>query len=138
MPNPSANLGSATYFAFTLSGGALTDVSQYHSAVRPSYAAPRVDTTTFGNTTRNSISGYIENGYVVEGVWDTTIDGYYMAVLAGTIAPVVYGPGGSVAAKAKHASSATCISYSPPSDKDNAVTFTAEWACNGPVTRTTF
>jgi hypothetical protein len=139
MTNPTANLGSATYFAITPSASALTDVSQYHTTITPTYAAPRIDTTTMGNTTRNSISGYIENGYTVAGGWDTTVDGYYMGILgAGTPSAIVYGPGGSVTGKAKHSSNATCISYSPPSDRDAAVTFTAEFAVNGAVTRATF
>lgn len=139
MTNPSANLGSATYFAWTRAGqGSVTDMSNYHRKITPRYAAPRVDTTTMGNSARRAISGFIENGYDVEGVWDTTIDGYYMSVLGGTAAAGIYGPAGSVSAKAKHSGSWVCIAYSPPADIEEAVTFTATWEVDGAVTASTF
>lgn len=139
MTNPTANLGSATYFAFTRAGqGSVTDMSQYHRKITPRYNAPRKDTTTMGNSDRRGIAGFKENGYEVEGIWDTTIDSYYMAVLAGTSAPAIYGPAGSVSAKAKHSSNIFCTAYSAPANIDDAVTFTATWEVDGAVTVSTF
>ena len=139
MPTPDATLGSATYFAVTPAGSAaVTNISNWCTRVTPRYNAPMKPIPTMGNSAMRKLSGFKENGYDVEGVWDTEIDGYLMGMNGGTAAPGIYGAAGSVSGKAKHSSNLICTAYSPPSDVENAVTFRATFEVDGAVTRTTF
>lgn len=139
-PNP-AYAGTATALYITGAGSAnlANDITNYCSEIVPTYNGQRLDTTTMGNTSRQFIRGFLENGYQVRGVWDTTIDGIMMGLMtAGTAGPIRYAPSGSASGLVKHDGTATLISYSPPSNVNEAVTWSAEFAVNGSVTRSTF
>lgn len=139
MTNPNANLGSVSYLALTGAGGTVpTDVTQWCRDIKPRYVAPRKDTTTMGNRSRRGIASFIENGYDIEGIYDKTVDAFFMGILGGTAAAGVYGPHGSASGEAKHSSNMFCTAYQPPSNVDEAVSFTATLEVNGDVTRTTF
>ncbi len=138
---PSANAGTATYFAVTSAGGANlgTELTGYVRNVEPTYNGQRIDITTMGNTSRRYLTGFLENGYRLSGVWDTTLDGILFPLLtAGSAAPIRYGPAGTATGKARHDSTAVLTAYSPPSDVNDAVTWTAEYAVDGVVSRSTF
>src|SRR3990167_9233305 len=95
MANPSANAGTASTMSITASGGANLgfDLTQYLTSIQPSYARARIDTTTLCNTSRRFVGGFVENGYELEGVWDTTLDATMLPLVsAGTAGPIVYYP----------------------------------------------
>lgn len=140
MTNPIANNSTVTYFAITSSGGANlgTDLSQYVTAVTPNYGAEQVDVTTFGNSSRQRIAGFLAFEYALEGVWDTALDAIMFPLLGGTAAPIRYGPAGTASAKARHDSTAVLTAFNPPANVNDAVRWTASYLVSGPVTRTTF
>ena len=140
MANPSANAGTASTMSITAVGGANLgfDLTNYLTSIQPSYTRARIETTTLGNTARRFIGGFVENGYELEGVWDTTIDIVLLALLtAGTAGPITYFPAGTASGKTRHDSTAVLLSYSPPTGRDSAVTWTASYAVEGSVSRTT-
>ena len=140
MANPSANAGTASTMSITASGGANLgfDLTQYLTSIQPSYARARIDTTTLGNTSRRFIGGFVENGYELEGVWDTTLDETMLPLVsAGTAGPIVYYPAGTASGKTRHDSTAVMTAYQPPTDRESAVTWSASYAVEGAVTRTT-
>lgn len=140
MANPTANAGTASVFVITASGGSNlgSDITQYTTSIRPNYEGARIDVTTLGNTSRRKISGFKDNSIDVEGVWDTTIDGILMAILAGSAAPIRYGPAGTASGNAQHNGTAVLTAYSAPTDRESAVTWTGRWEVNGDMTRTTY
>ena len=140
MANPSANAGTASAMSVTAVGGANLgfDLTQYLTSIQPSYTRARIETTTLGNTSRRFIGGFVENGYELEGVWDTTLDGTLFPLLsAGSAAPIVYYPAGTSSGKTRHDSTAVWTGYSPPTDRESAVTWTGSIAVEGAVSRTT-
>ena len=140
MANPSANAGTASTMSVTGAGSANLgfDLTNYITSIQPSYARARLDVTTLGNTARRFIGGFVENGYELEGVWDTTLDALmFPLVTAGSAAPIVYYPAGTASGKTRHDSTAVLLSYSPPTGTEQAVTWTASYAVEGSVSRTT-
>ncbi len=140
MANPSANAGTASAMSVTAVGGANLgfDLTNYLTSIQPSYTRARIDTTTLGNTSRRFIGGFVENGYEVEGVWDTTLDATLFPLqTAGTAAPIAYFPAGNASGKTRHDSTAVWVGYTVPTDRESAVTWTGSIAVEGAVSRTT-
>lgn len=113
------------------------DLSPYITKVDLKMAVDEIETTTLGNTERQYITGFKSASISGEGVWDPTADNVLFGQRGGTASQVRYSPQGTATGKIYYLGTAVQTDYSPPTDVQNAVTFTFEYRITNGLTRGT-
>lgn len=134
-----ANAGTASKFFFTTPAGANlgTDLSPYVNQVTPVYTAGELETSVIGNAEQQFISGYKGETVQLGGIWDPVLDAIMFAAVGGTALPFRFSPAGTQTGAIFHTGSAVVLEYSPPTNPQTAVTWSARLRVSGGLTRGT-
>ena len=93
-----------------------------------------VDVTTFGGNSKSYIAGLHDGTIPLEGVWDTTVDGYLEAIkTAGSVA-FVYAPAGNTAGNVTYSGNAILTSKNISQDMGSEISFSATLQITGDAT----
>jgi predicted secreted protein len=126
--------GTAARLVLTSQGGTDYDfdASPYVTNVSPDWPVDEIDVTTIGETSqeRQFIAGFKSASMGVEGIFDPTADAKLFPMRGGTPAPGRYYPQGTSTGKPFYQGTFVMTAYSPPTDVDSAVTFTAAFRIN--------
>ena len=96
-----------------------------------------IDVSTWGDASKDYITGLEDGSFSLEGVWDETVDGY-MSVMKGVKKPFTYGPAGNTAGMVEYSGNGILTSYNIGNDISGEVRFSATFQVTGGVTRGTF
>jgi hypothetical protein len=120
-----------------------TNISSYLTSIDFPRTVDTAEVTTFNtsNGSKTYVTGLNDATVSVEGVWSTTPDGIFNALI-GASSPTQFWyqtPSTSAAAApfVQYTANAIVTGYSPPSAVGDAVTFSADLQVTGTVTRTT-
>lgn len=129
--------GKSTHFEIDDTGGTSRDISDTLTSVDFPETIETAETTAFGSTYKSYIVGLRDATISVSGIWDATIDGYFIGTEPAT-RTFVYGPAGDTASNVKYTGEAILTSFSVSNPVGDVVTYSADFQCTGGVTRTTF
>ncbi len=114
-----------------------TDLSPYITKIDLKMIVDEIETTTLGNTERQYITGFKSANISGEGVWDPSADNVLFGQRGATANTVRYSPQGTATGKIFYSGAAVQTDYSPPTDVQNAVTFTFAYRVTNGLTRGT-
>ena len=124
--------------------GAGTNVSQYHDSFTWPQSVAILDTSTFGTTSHQNITGLTDGDTIaVGGPFDTALYSIITAVKAAQAAgsstmTVVYGPGGSVSGSAKISAECWVAGFTTASTVAGRNEWSASLQVTAAVTNTTW
>ncbi|MGA1036659.1 MAG: phage tail tube protein [Ilumatobacteraceae bacterium] len=129
--------GKSTHFEIDDTGGTSRDISDTLTSVDFPETIETAETTAFGSTYKSYIVGLRDATISVSGIWDATVDGYFIGTEPATRS-FIYGPAGDTAGNVKYTGEAILTSFSVSNPVGDVVTYSADFQCTGGVTRTTF
>lgn len=129
--------GKSTHFEVDDTGGTSRDISDTLTSVDFPETIETAETTAFGSTYKSYIVGLRDATISVSGIWDATVDGYFIGTEPATRS-FIYGPAGDTAGNVKYTGEAILTSFSVSNPVGDVVTYSADFQCTGGVTRTTF
>jgi predicted secreted protein len=131
--------GTASVFKITQGGSAQFgfDLSPYITSVDADWPVDEIDVTTLGQNYKQFLAGFQDATFTIEGIWDPTADAVMFNLRGGTAGPWRYYPQGTASTKVYYQGTAVVTNYSPPTDVNEAVTFTLELHNSGALTRNT-
>lgn len=136
-------VGTASVIQITAAGGATYGVtlSAYVRGFSPEYLTPEVDVSVIGDGAsgnREYLPGFKDGNVTFDGVWEDAIDLVMINLRgAGSASPVRYYPQGTASGMIYHTFEFVLGRYSPPTNMDEAVTFSASGRISGNVARGT-
>jgi hypothetical protein len=95
-----------------------------------------LETTVFGQSSRNFIAGLNTGSISLSGPWDATLDGYAIAANDGTVVAYEFGPQGN--SGVKKSGNALFSDYSVSTSVDGRVEWSASFQPTGDITTGTF
>lgn len=130
--------GKDSVFKLDNSGGSLTDISTYVNSVDFPQTADVAETTTLGDGSKTYIVGLKDSTISLAGLWDSTADGIFGAVVGQSATlSFEYSPEGTTAGNVKYTGEAILTSYSKNSPVGDVVSYSADFQVSGDVTRAT-
>lgn len=128
--------GKDSALKITAAGGADlgTNITAYLTSIDPSFSVDTAEVSTMGDSWREYIATLKDATLACEGIWDPTPGTVFFNLLGGTAAPIRYFPQGTASGKLYFDGSAILTEYTPPSDLEEAVTFSATFQFSGGVT----
>lgn len=135
---PTFEHGKGSVFKIDDSGGTPRDISNVLNSVSFPREVEATETTAFGDNARTYIVGLSNSTVSIEGMFDSTVDGYLAGIVGGAAGTLEYGPMGSTASDIKYTGEAILTSYEVSAGVGDAVTFSAEFQVTGAVTRGTY
>ena len=129
--------GKSTHFEIDDTGGTSRDISDTLTSVDFPETIETAETTAFGATSKSYIVGLRDATLSVSGIWDATVDGYFIGTEPAS-RTFIYGPAGDTAGNVKYTGEAILTSFSVSNPVGDVVTFSADFQCTGDITRTTF
>ena len=113
------------------------DLSSYFNSVDTSRSTDTAETTAFGSSSKSYIVGLRDATISVSGIWDATVDGYFIGTEPAS-RTFIYGPAGDTGGNVKYTGEAILTSFSISNPVGDVVTYSADFQVTGDVTRTTF
>ncbi len=129
--------GTAAKLWISSATGLDTDLSPYVTKIDFKMIVDEIEVTTLGNTERQYVTGFKSATLSGEGVWDPTADAVMYGQRGATANAVRYSPQGTASGKIYYQGQAVQTDYSPPTDVQNAVTFTWAYRISNGLTRGT-
>ena len=129
--------GKSTHFAIDDTAGTSRDISDTLTSVDFPETIETAETTAFGATSKSYIVGLRDATLSVSGIWDATVDGYFIGTEPASRS-FIYGPAGDGSGNVKYSGEALLTSYSISNPVGDVVTFSADFQVTGDVTRGTF
>jgi len=129
--------GTAAKIFVSAATGLDTDLSPYVTKIDMKTSVDEIEVTTLGNTERQYVTGFKSATISGEGVWDPTADNVLFGQRGATANTVRYSPQGTATGKIFYSGAAVLTDYSPPTDVQNAVTFTWAYRVTNGLTRGT-
>jgi hypothetical protein len=130
--------GKDSVFKLDNSGGSLTDISTYVNSVDFPQTADVAETTTLGDGSKTYIVGLKDSTISLAGLWDSTADGIFGAVVGQSATlSFEYSPEGTTAGNVKYTGEAILTSYAKNSPVGDVVSYSADFQVSGDVTRAT-
>lgn len=130
--------GKNGYFAVADSGNTLRDLSTYLKSVSGDQSTETVDVSTLGMDSKKYILGLNDGQFQIEGVWDSTVDGYLYGIKGAGEKDFEYGPAGDGSGAIKYSGKVILTSYSPSNDMGSEIRLSATLQVSGDITRGTF
>ena len=130
--------GKDSVFKIDNSGGSLTDISAYVNSVDMPQTVDVAETTVLGKDNKTYIVGLKDATISLAGLWDSTIDGIFGAVLGQSATlSFEYSPEGTTSGNVKYTGEAILTSYSKNSPVGDVVSYSADLQVSDAVTRGT-
>lgn len=130
--------GKDSVFKIDNSGGSLTDISAYVNSVDMPQTVDVAETTVLGKDNKTFIVGLKDATISLAGLWDSTVDGIFGAVLGQSATlSFEYSPEGTSSGKVKYTGEAILTSYSKNSPVGDVVSYSADLQVSDAVTRGT-
>lgn len=129
--------GKSTHFEIDDTGGTSRDISDTLTSVDFPETIDTAETTAFGSTSKSYIVGLRDATVSVSGIWDATVDGYFIGTEPAS-RTFIYGPAGDTASNVKYTGECILTSFSISNPVGDVVTYSADFQVTGDVTRTTF
>ena len=129
--------GKSTFFSIDDTGGSVRDISDTLTSVDFPETIDTAETTAFGATSKSYIVGLRDATISVSGLWDATVDGYFIGTEPATRS-FVFGPAGNTSGYVKYSGECILTSYSVSSPVADVDTFSADFQVTANVTRGTF
>ena len=129
--------GKSTFFSVDDTGGTVRDISNTLTSVDFPETIDTAETTAFGATSKSYIVGLRDATISVSGLWDATVDGYFIGTEPATRS-FVFGPAGNTSGYVKYSGECILTSYSVSSPVADVDTFSADFQVTANVTRGTF
>jgi hypothetical protein len=129
--------GKSTDFQVDDTGGTIRDISNTLTSVDFPETIDTAETTAFGATSKSYIVGLRDASISISGIWDATVDGYFIGTEPASRS-FVYGPAGSTSGNVKYTGEAIMTSYGISNPVGDSVTFSADFQVTGDVTRGTY
>ena len=129
--------GKSTFFSVDDTGGTVRDISDTLTSVDFPETIDTAETTAFGATSKSYIVGLRDATISVSGLWDATVDGYFIGTEPATRS-FVFGPAGNTSGYVKYSGECILTSYSVSSPVADVDTFSADFQVTANVTRGTF
>ena len=129
--------GKSTHFEIDDTGGTSRDISDTLTSVDFPETIDTAETTAFGSTSRSYIVGLRDATISISGIWDATVDSYFIGTEPATRS-FIYGPAGDTASNVKYSGECILTSYAISNPVGDVVTFSADFQVTGNVTRGTF
>ena len=129
--------GKSTFFSIDDTGDSVRDISDTLTSVDFPETIDTAETTAFGATSKSYIVGLRDATISVSGLWDATVDGYFIGTEPAS-RHFVFGPAGNTGGNVKYSGSCILTSYSVSSPVADVDTFSADFQVTGNVTRGTF
>ena len=129
--------GKSTHFEIDDTAGTSRDISDTLTSVDFPETIETAETTAFGATSKSYIVGLRDATLSVSGIWDATVDGYFIGTEPASRS-FIYGPAGDGSGNVKYSGEALLTSYSISNPVGDVVTFSADFQVTGDVTRGTF
>lgn len=129
--------GKSTFFSIDDTGGTVRDISDTLTSVDFPETIDTAETTAFGATSKSYIVGLRDATISVSGLWDATVDGYFIGTEPATRS-FVFGPAGSTSGNVKYSGECILTSYSLSSPVADVDTYSADFQVTANVTRGTF
>ena len=129
--------GKSTDFQVDDTGGTIRDISNTLTSVDFPETIDTAETTAFGATSKSYIVGLRDASISISGIWDATVDGYFIGTEPASRS-FVYGPVGSTSGNVKYTGEAIMTSYGISNPVGDSVTFSADFQVTGDVTRGTY
>jgi hypothetical protein len=133
-----ATHGKNSYFAVDDSGNTLRDLSTYLKSGSGDQTTETVDVSVWGDDSKKYIQGLNDGQFQLEGVWDSTVDGYLHGIKGAGEKDFEYGPIGDTGSNVKYSGKVLLTSYNISNDIGSEVRFSATLQVSGDVTRGTF
>lgn len=130
--------GKSTDFSLDDTSGTPRNISNVLTSVDFPETIDTAETTTFGSTNKSYIVGLKDATISVSGIWDSTVDGYFMGGTEPASRSFIYGPAGSTGGNVKYTGEAIVTNYSISNPVGDVVTFSLDLQVTGSVTRTTY
>ena len=103
--------GKSTFFSIDDTGGTVRDISDTLTSVDFPETIDTAETTAFGATSKSFIVGLRDATISVSGLWDATVDGYFIGTEPASRS-FVFGPAGNTGGYVKYSGEAILTSYS--------------------------
>ena len=129
--------GKSTFFSIDDTGGSVRDISDTLTSVDFPETIDTAETTAFGATSKSYIVGLRDATISVSGLWDATVDGYFIGTEPATRS-FVFGPAGNTSGYVKYSGECILTSYSVSSPVADVDTYSADFQVTANVTRGTF
>tara|TARA_A100001201_G_scaffold21053_1_gene23354 strand:- start:247 stop:657 length:411 start_codon:yes stop_codon:yes gene_type:complete len=130
--------GKDSVFKIDNSGGSLTDISAYVNSVDMPQTVDVAETTVLGKDNKTFIVGLKDATISLAGLWDSTVDGIFGAVLGQSATlSFEYSPEGTTSGNVKYTGEAILTSYSKNSPVGDVVSYSADLQVSDAVTRGT-
>ena len=129
--------GKSTFFSIDDTGGTVRDISDTLTSVDFPETIDTAETTAFGATSKSYIVGLRDATISVSGLWDATVDGYFIGTEPATRS-FVFGPAGNTSGYVKYSGECILTSYSVSSPVADVDTYSADFQVTANVTRGTF
>ena len=129
--------GKSTFFSIDDTGGTVRDISNTLTSVDFPETIDTAETTAFGATSKSYIVGLRDATISVSGLWDATVDGYFIGTEPATRS-FVFGPAGNTSGYVKYSGEAILTSYSVSSPVQDVDSYSADFQVTANVTRGTF
>lgn len=129
--------GKSTDFQIDDTGGTIRDISNTLTSVDFPETIDTAETTAFGSTSKSYIVGLRDATISVSGIWDATVDSYFIGTEPASRS-FVYGPAGSTSGNVKYSGECILTSFSISNPVGDVVTFSADFQVTGDVTRGTY
>ncbi len=130
--------GKDSVFKIDNSGGSLTDISAYVNSVDMPQTVDVAETTVLGKDNKTYIVGLKDATISLAGLWDSTVDAIFGAVLGQSATlSFEYSPEGTTAGNIKYTGEAILTSYSKNSPVGDVVSYSADLQVSDAVTRGT-
>ena len=129
--------GKSTFFSIDGADTSVHDISDTLTSVDFPETIDTAETTAFGATSKSYIVGLRDATISVSGLWDATVDGYFIGTEPATRS-FVFGPAGNTSGYVKYSGECILTSYSISSPVSDVDTYSADFQVTGNVTRGTF
>jgi hypothetical protein len=129
--------GKSTHFEIDDTGGVSRDISDTLTSVDFPETIETAETTAFGSTSKSYIVGLRDATISVSGIWDATVDSYFIGTEPASRS-FIYGPAGDTVSNVEYSGECILTSYSISNPVGDVVTFSADFQVTGDVTRGTF
>ncbi len=129
--------GKSTNFQIDDTGGSLRNISNTLTNVDFPETIETAETTAFGATSKAYIVGLRDATASISGIWDATVDGYFIGTEPASRS-FVYGPAGNTSGNVKYSGECILTNYSLSGPVGDVVTYSADFQVTGDVTRGTY
>ena len=129
--------GKSTFFSIDDTGGSVRDISNTLTSVDFPETIDTGEVTAYGSTSKSYLVGLRDATISVSGLWDATVDGYFIGTEPASRS-FVFGPAGDTGGYVKYSGECILTSYSVSSPVADVDTYSADFQVTANVTRGTF